>query len=163
MPTIFDSKPGEIVEKAAEELKKEIIMPEWAKFVKTGIAKKYPPAQADWYFKRAASILRKVYLYGPIGTSKLRTKYGSKKDRGHARERYKRAAGKIIRNILQQLEKKGFIKQGQKGVHKGRIVTPKGRSFLDKINKHGSRKPTEQKTGGAPGASKETARAPTAD
>ncbi|MEK6939747.1 MAG: 40S ribosomal protein S19, partial [Nanoarchaeota archaeon] len=38
-----------------------------------------------------------------------------------------------IRKILQQLEKSGLVKQTEKGVHKGRILTPKGTSFLDKI------------------------------
>ena len=34
---------------------------------------------------------------------------------------------------MQKLELVGFIKQTQVGVHKGRIVTPKGRAFMDKI------------------------------
>jgi ribosomal protein S19E (S16A) len=35
--------------------------------------------------------------------------------------------------MLQQLEKDGLIKYDEKGVHKGRIITPKGKSFLDKM------------------------------
>ena len=31
------------------------------------------------------------------------------------------------------MEKAGFVKQAEKGIHKGRVVTPKGRAFLDKI------------------------------
>ncbi|HIP62762.1 MAG TPA: 30S ribosomal protein S19e, partial [Archaeoglobus profundus] len=34
-----------------------------------------------------------------------------------------------IRKALQQLEKAGFVKK----TPEGRVVTPKGRSFLDKI------------------------------
>ena len=150
-----------MIEKTAEALKKEIEMPEWAKYVKTGPAKKNQPLLEDWYFQRAASMLRKIYMKGPIGVSKLRVTYGSKKNRGHKPERFREASGKIIRTIFQQLEKKELIKQGQKGSHKGRVITPKGRSFLDKLSKNGSRRTEEKKVTGNAGASAEPAAAPT--
>ncbi|MDP1695228.1 MAG: 30S ribosomal protein S19e, partial [Candidatus Woesearchaeota archaeon] len=133
MTTLFDKKPQEVIQKAADGLKKEIAMPVWAKFVKTGHAKQRPPEDQDWWYKRAASILRKIYRHGPIGTNKLKKKYGSKKNRGHKPEMYAEGSGKIIRVILQQLEQKQLIKQETKGTHKGRVITPKGKSFLDKI------------------------------
>ncbi|MEM0333542.1 MAG: 40S ribosomal protein S19, partial [Candidatus Aenigmatarchaeota archaeon] len=37
--------------------------------------------------------------------------------------------GSIIRKILQQLESEGLVTKEKKG----RILTPKGRSFIDKI------------------------------
>ena len=133
MVTVYDKRPQELIQKAAEGLKKEITMPAWAKFVKTGHAKQRPPEDQDWWYSRAASILRKIYRHGPIGTNKLKKKYGSKKNRGHKPEARYEGSGKIIRVILQQLEQKQLIKQETKGVHKGRIITPKGKSFLDKI------------------------------
>ena len=89
----------------------------------------------EWWYKRAAAVLRSVYIKGPIGTSKLRTKYGGKKNRGYKPEKFYRGSGKIIRTVLQQLETSGLIIQQQKGVHKGRVVTPKGKIFLDKLSK----------------------------
>ena len=133
MPTLYDVHPREVVEKAAEQLKKDIKMPQWALYVKTSSGKERPPEDLEWYYKRAASVLRKVYRMGPIGTNKLRVKYGTKKNRGHAPEEFRRGSGKIIRTILQQLEKAGYIKKEKKGSHAGRIVTPKGKSFLDKL------------------------------
>ncbi len=133
MPTVFDINPNELIEKVAEALKKDVVMPEWAKFVKTSTGKERPPDRTDWYFYRAASILRKVYKDGPVGTNKLRLKYGSKKNRGHKREEFRRASGKIIRSILQQLEKNGYVKKDKKGNFSGRVITPKGKSFLDKM------------------------------
>ena len=65
----------ELIKKVAEELKSIIGQPEWAPFVKTGNHKERPPVDNDWWYIRAASVLRKVYLLGPIGVSKLRTKY----------------------------------------------------------------------------------------
>lgn len=137
MATIYDIETGKLIEKAAEALKKieQVKMPDWAFFVKTGPAKEKQPVNKDWWYFRAASILRKLYVQGPIGVSKLRKKYGSKKNRGHKPERFYKGSGKMIRVILQQLEKAGFVKFVEKGVHKGRILTPKGKSFLDKLAK----------------------------
>ena len=135
MASIYDVYPNELINKAAEKLKeiKEIEPPEWAIFVKTGAHKERPPVELDWWYYRAAAILRSVYRMGPIGVNKLRTKYGGKKRRGHKPSRFKKGSGNIIRKCLQQLEKAGLIKNVEKGVHKGRILTPKGKSFLDKL------------------------------
>src|SRR3989344_2822074 len=135
MATIYDANTTELINKASEALKQIIKAPEWSKYVKTGAAKERPTAENDWWYKRAASILRKIYMSGPIGTNKLRVKYGSKKNRGSKPEKFYLSSGKIIRAILQQLEKAELIKQGQKETHKGRIITPKGKSFLDKLSK----------------------------
>ncbi|MBS3107774.1 30S ribosomal protein S19e [Candidatus Woesearchaeota archaeon] len=135
MATILDVNANKLINEAGKVLKSQNIvnMPDWANFVKTGTAKMRCPIDGDWWYYRAASILRKVYLDGPIGVSKLRTKYGSKKNRGHKPEEFRRASGKIIRLILQQLEKAELVKTDLKDIHKGRKITPKGKSFLDKI------------------------------
>src|SRR3989344_641357 len=135
MPTMYDVDSQELINKAAEELKKmpEIKAPEWAPFVKTGMHKEKPPVNKDWWYVRTASVLRTVYRLGPVGVSKLRDKYGGKKNRGVKKEHFYKGSGNILRKALQQLEKAGFVKYNDKGVHKGRIVTPKGRSFLGKI------------------------------
>ena len=132
---MYDAEPQELIEKTAQELKKmpEIKAPEWAPFVKTGMHKQRPPADKEWLFLRVASVLRTVYRLGPIGVEKLRQKYGGKKNRGHKKEHFFKGSGNILRKSLQQLEKAGLIKFVEKGVHKGRVVTPKGKSFLDKI------------------------------
>jgi len=133
MVGIYDVEPSMLIEKAAEDLKKvkEVEPPIWSNFVKTGHFKDRPPARADWWYVRAAAILRSIYRLGPIGTQKLRTKYGGKKNRGFKTEHSYQASGAIIRKILQQLEKAGLIAKAEKGDHKGRILTPKGVSFLN--------------------------------
>lgn len=132
-----DTNPNEVISKASGELKKikELEMPEWAKFVKTGAGKERPPLKNDWWHMRAASVLRRIAMTGPIGVAKLRTKYASKKNMGHKPERVYKAGGKVLRTILQQLEKAGLVRYTEKGVHKGRVVTPKGQSFLAKAAK----------------------------
>jgi len=135
MSNILTVEPSELINKAAEELKKQkLVYPlDWSKFVKTGHSKERVPDNDDWWFYRSAAILRNIAKLGPVGTHKLRVKYGSNKNRGHKPGRFYKASGSIIRKILQQLEKSDLIKKTEKGVHKGRILTPKGVSFLDKI------------------------------
>ena len=132
---LHNQSPSRVIEKAASELKKipSIKPPEWSKYVKTGMHKERPPVSKDWWYARSASILRKIYTLGPIGTSKLRTKYGGRKNRGHKPEHFYKGSGSIIRKILQQLEAAGFVEKASKKGHKGRVLTPKGKSFLDKL------------------------------
>lgn len=134
--SVYNVPADELISRAAKELKKlnELKPPFWADFVKTGISRERPPINPEWWYTRAASILRKTLVFGPIGVSKLRVDYGGRKNRGVAGEHTFKGSGNILRKIFQQLEKAGFVKQGKKGNHKGRIITPKGTSFLDKIS-----------------------------
>jgi len=136
MTTIYDVPTNELIEKTAEKLKgfSEIRPPEWASYVKTGRNRERPPTKDDWWYVRSASVLRSVYKLGPIGVSKLRVKYGGKKNRGVKAERTYKSSGNILRKILQQLEKAQLVRQTVKDVHKGRVITPKGRSLLDKTS-----------------------------
>lgn len=131
---VNDLPSGKVIEKTAKALKKiqEIEAPEWGKFVKTGAHKERPPVNRDWWYVRTASVMRKINRFGPIGVNKLRKKYGGKKDRGNKPEKRYDGSGNIIRKILQQLEKSGFVEQISKKSHKGRILTAKGKSFIDK-------------------------------
>lgn len=135
MASIYDVSPNELIERAAVELAKmpEIAPPEWAKFVKTGHFRQRPPVREDWWYVRSAAVLRSICKLGPIGVAKLRTKYGGKKGRGHKTEKFCRGSGNILRKILQQLETARLVKQATIGVHKGRVITPQGRSLLDKL------------------------------
>ncbi|MEA2036183.1 MAG: 30S ribosomal protein S19e [Nanoarchaeota archaeon] len=143
--TIYDVDPTELIEGIAEELKKveEVKPPVWASFVKTGVHKERPPVREDWWYVRAASVLRKVRLLGPVGVSKLRTLYGGKQSRGYKSEIFKRGAGNLLRKMLQQLEKAELVKQDKKGVHKGRVVTPKGIKLIDNVINKISKKPAK--------------------
>ena len=135
MTTMFDVDPSDLIKKAAEELKNvpDLKAPAWSSFVKTGAHKERPPVSKDWWYMRAAAVLRKVALFGPLGAEKLRGHFGGRKNRGARPEKTYKGSGAIARRILQSLEKAGFIKKVEKTAsRKGRILTPKGRSFLDK-------------------------------
>jgi len=129
--TLYDVEASVYIKSLAEKLKKmdEFAMPGWAIFVKTSTARSRPPV-GDWWHLRAASILRQIYIHGIMGVSKLRTRYGGKKDRGMAPNRFYKGSGKIIRTILQQAEKAGFVEK-IKDKQSGRKLTKKGKEFLD--------------------------------
>ncbi len=123
--------PEKTLNEASKELKNAIQAPDWASFAKTGTHKQRPPQQEDWWYMRAASVLRAVEMLGPVGVSKLRTKYGGRKNRGAKPERFKKGSGNVLRKILQQLEKAELLRMESKSVHKGRVVTAKGKALLN--------------------------------
>lgn len=146
MVSMNDVPVNDLIEKAAESLKKvpEIKAPEWARFVKTGMHKERPPVNPDWWHMRAAAILRTVAKVGPVGVSKLRTKYGGRKNRGHKPDKFYRGSGSIIRKIFQQLEKAQLIKQADKHGKKGRVIAPKGASLLSRAALEASKNPPKK-------------------
>jgi len=131
MVTVREVPVAKLISKTKEELKKirEIQPPIWVKFVKSGRHRERPPEQPDFWYIRTASIMRKLYVNGPVGVSRLRTNYGGRRRRGYKPAVSMRAGGNIIRKILQQLEKAGFAEKA-KG---GRKITAKGQKFLDRI------------------------------
>ena len=135
MANVFDVNAPELINRVKDELKNipEMQPPEWAKFAKTGVSRRMPPQQEDFWFIRAASILRQVYVMGkPMGTQRLRTKYGGRQHDRMKPEVFKKGSGSIIRKILQGLEKSGLIVQKEINGKKGRVMTPKGKSLVDK-------------------------------
>ncbi len=131
MVTLFDASPNDVIEIAAKQLKEKITKPSWALVVKTGTHKQRPPVDPDWWFVRAAAVLRTVYIQGPIGVQKLRRKYGGKKKRGVVPEEFRKGSGSILRKILQELQKCGFVEPSKNKIYKGRVITGSGRSFMD--------------------------------
>lgn len=131
--SVYDMPAAEYNNKLAEALKQmpEFKMPEWAAFVKTSVARERPPKEEFWH-KRAASILRQLYIHSIVGVGRLRTRYGGRKNRGQKPERFRKGSGKIIRIILQQAEAAGFVEK-IKGKKAGRQLTEKGKEFLDSI------------------------------
>jgi len=132
---LYDVDQGKLVAALAAELKRQhVVVPlDWANFAKTGHHREHQPVSDDWWYTRAASVLRSVYLRGPIGTEKLRVQYGGQKNRGVAPDRFYPAGGNHLRKILQQLEAAKLVKQAEKGVHKGRVVTPLGRKLIHAV------------------------------
>ncbi len=131
MSNIYDVDPQSANRKIAEALKDKISKPEFINYVKSAPSKERPPVDPDFWFVRSASILRQVYINGPVGTSKLSNRYGGKTDHISRKKHHKKSGGSIVRHSLQELEKAGLVGKSVKG----RIITPQGKSFVDKISK----------------------------
>ncbi|NIW09774.1 MAG: 30S ribosomal protein S19e [Gammaproteobacteria bacterium] len=134
MPTPYDVPANLLVQRLAYYLKDEVdqITPlPWVSVVKTSSHAQRPPQNADWWFTRCASVLRKVYLKGPIGIQRLRAEYGGRKDRGVRPEHTRKGSGTIVRKALQQLEEAKLVESLG---NRGRIVTKQGRSLLDRLS-----------------------------
>ena len=69
MATVYEIPAGDLIEAAAKDLKEKNLLkkPDWAEYVKTGSHVERIPENPDWWYNRAASVLRKVYINGPVG------------------------------------------------------------------------------------------------
>jgi small subunit ribosomal protein S19e len=133
MTTVYDVPAEKLIGKVADQLKKDktFTPPDWANAVKTGIHKQKAPVQEDWWYIRTAALLRKVYVKGPIGIMHLAAEFGGKRDRRVKPYKARTGSRAIIRRALQQLEQAEYI-ETKKG--KGRMITSKGQSFLNKAS-----------------------------
>lgn len=119
-----------LAEKLREDLGGFVSPPQWALYAKTGVSRERPPERIDWWYVRAASILRRLYMSSePVGVGGLRTLYGGRKRRGSAPPRFRKGSGSVVRKMLQQLERTGLVAR----TRRGRVLTPKGRSYLDSV------------------------------
>lgn len=137
---VYNIPSGEYNKKLAEALKnyKELEAPEWTMFVKTSSGKERPIEEEDFWYKRTASILRQIYKRGVMGVNKLKTRYGTKKQRGFKPEEFRKGSGKLIRTILQQTDKAGLTEMAKdvKNVRSkkpGRQLTKQGKDLLESI------------------------------
>jgi len=128
--TVKEVPADALIRRLAEYLKenfKEVRPPAWAPYAKLGVYKEKSPDDRDWWYVRAASILRKLAISGePLGVGTLRTVYGGLKRRGSAPPHFRRAAASHLRKILQQLERAGLVSR----TREGRVLTPKGASLV---------------------------------
>ena len=133
MAKVYDVPADELISRLTNVLKnEEIPAPNWAMFVKTGAHADKPPQKSDWWYTRCASILRKIYLRGPLTVNDLRTIYGDgKRKMYYGARHHKDASGAVIRNAIHGLEKLGYLEKVEK---KGSVLTRQGMQKLDKLS-----------------------------
>jgi ribosomal protein S19E (S16A) len=89
-----------------------------------------PPQDIDWFYIRAASVARHVYLRKTVGVGRLRKVHGSAKNRGSRPSHHVDASGSVDRKVMQALEKIQVLeKDEEKG---GRRITQQGQRDLDR-------------------------------
>jgi small subunit ribosomal protein S19e len=139
-----DVPASKLIERLAKHMKQNIDQltpPSWANIVKTGAHVEKQPQNPDWWYIRCASLLRKIYVHGPIGLEKLRTDYGGGKGFTVTPNHVAKAGGAILRKALQQLEAAALI---QTSKPYGRRVTREGRRLLQEMAEEVSRELVKQ-------------------
>ena len=132
MPTAFEVPANELINRLAKHLKEnvsDISPPAWSEYAKTGAHKERPPQDPDWWYMRCASLLRKLYVHGPVGVARLRVAYGGNVGRGNSPEHHVAAGGSAIREPFQQLQKAELVTIDGK---KGRKLTKQGVTLLNR-------------------------------
>src|SRR3989304_587288 len=126
MTTVYDVPPGLLIDRVKDHLQKEgkIKPPEWAAFARTGAHTEKAPTQSDWFYRRTAAVLRKVYLLGPVGSTRLAAEFGGRRDDGSAPYHPVRGSRSIARETMQQLQAAGYLTKAQK---RGWSPSPPGR------------------------------------
>jgi small subunit ribosomal protein S19e len=132
MATLYDVPADALIERVADEIADDLEEPDWLAFAKTGESRELPPQQEDFWQTRAASLLRKVAVDGPVGVDRLSTEYGGRKQ-GSTRyvvscEHSTAGSKKIIRVCLQQLEEADLVVTAE---GEGRRIAPAGQRLLD--------------------------------
>lgn len=130
--TVKDVDQDKIVQGVALFLKKsgKLKVPDNMDVVKTSKSKDLSPVNADWFYVRCASILRRMYHRGPIGVGGIKKIYGTRKRDGVCPSHFCRADGAVSRRALQALE---HIKLVEKHADGGRKLTAQGQRDLDRI------------------------------
>ncbi|KAJ8315837.1 hypothetical protein KUTeg_006281 [Tegillarca granosa] len=105
-------------------------VPEWAPIVKTAVGKELAPYDDDWYYTRAASVCRHLYIRSPVGVGALIKIYSTRKRNGTAPSHLCKGIPSISRRVLQSLESLKLVEKDPNG---GRRLTNQGRKDLDRI------------------------------
>ncbi|GFP99093.1 40S ribosomal protein s19-2 [Phtheirospermum japonicum] len=97
-------------------------IPEWTDIVKTGVLKGLAPYDPDWYYIRAASMARKIYLRGGLGVCAFRRIYGGSKMNESCPPHLGKNSGSVARHILKQLQKMSIVEVDPRGDKESRPV-----------------------------------------
>merc|ERR1712168_1211652 len=116
----------------ADFLKKsgKMKVPEWADLIKLSRFHEQGPHNQDWFFVRAASVARHLYIRSPAGVGSFTKIYGARKRNGSAPSHFMRASQSVSRRVLQALEEMALVEQDTNG---GRKLTSQGRRDMDRI------------------------------
>ncbi|KAH3767014.1 40S ribosomal protein S19-3 [Pelomyxa schiedti] len=130
-----DLAPESFIYAYAKHLKRQnkVKLPPYVDLCKLGVHKDLAPTNPDWYYIRAASVARKLYLQGGKGVGRFRRIYGGRKRRGSKPSITVRGSGAVIRHILHNLESIGVAEKDKS--HGGRKLSLKGRHQMDAVSR----------------------------
>uniref|UniRef100_A0A8C6I3R8 Small ribosomal subunit protein eS19 n=1 Tax=Mus spicilegus TaxID=10103 RepID=A0A8C6I3R8_MUSSI len=132
--TVKDINQQEFVRALAAFLKKFgkglLKVLEWVDTVKLAKHKELAPYDENWFYTRAASTARHLYLRGGAGVGSMTKIYGGRQRNGVRPSHFSRGSKSVARRVLQALEGLKMVEKDQDG---GRKLTPQGQRDLDRI------------------------------
>ena len=138
--TVLDAPANKLVNQVAAFFKEKNIIkiPKYASLVKTSRANDCEPINPDYFYYKAAAIVRKLYATKSknVEVGSLRVMFSKKERRGSQPPKTFKAGGKIIREIVIQLKNADYVKNYERKedeTNSGLYLTKTGRSELDKI------------------------------
>ncbi|XP_057348810.1 40S ribosomal protein S19 isoform X3 [Manis pentadactyla] len=144
--TVKDVNQQEFVRALAAFLKKsgKLKVPEWVDTVKLAKHKELAPYDENWFYTRAASTARHLYLRGGAGVGSMTKIYGGRQRNGVMPSHFSRGSKSVARRVLQALEGLKMVEKDQDGeVPRLSCVVctcPSGRQgILQKANSEGPR------------------------
>lgn len=128
-----DVNAHEFTRALADFLKRtgKVKVPEWADIVKLGRFNELSPYDEDWFYIRAASVARHLYIRAPCGVGALRKLYGGNQRNGTTPSHHCLASATVARKVLQVLEALKMVETDANAG--GRRLTAQGRRDLDRI------------------------------
>jgi small subunit ribosomal protein S19e len=120
---IYEVCPDALNKALAEYLRSSelLVPPKNVDIIKTGHGKEMPPMDEDWFYKRAASVVRKLCINtikgctSGVSVPRLSVSYGNIKNRGCRPSKNVRGSKGYLRKILQDLEKCDWVVKAEKG------------------------------------------------
>jgi len=131
--TPYDVPASKLIEKLATYLRENVdamAPPTWTIVAKTGMHAEKQPQDPEWWYTRCASMLRKIYVHGPVGIERLRAEYGGGKSHRGMPQHAVKSSGSTVRKALQRLEAAGLIETCKPS---GRRVSKEGRRLLQEL------------------------------
>ncbi|KAI8319336.1 40S ribosomal protein S19-A [Martensiomyces pterosporus] len=131
--TVKDVNAHAFIKAYAAHLKRsgKLEVPAWTEYAKTGSFKELSPYDQDWFYVRAASVARHIYLRGGVGIGALSERHGGSKRRGSRPNHHAVSSTNVARKVVQGLEKLGILEKHANG---GRKITSAGQRDLDRIS-----------------------------
>ncbi|XP_032764572.1 40S ribosomal protein S19-like [Rattus rattus] len=123
----LDVNQQEVVRALAAFLKKsgKLKVPAWVDIVKLAKHKELTP-YGNWFYTRAASTARHLYLRGGAGVDSMTKIYGGRQRHGVRPSHFSRGSKSVARGVL--LEGLKMVEKDQDG---GRKLTPQAQRDLD--------------------------------
>ena len=115
-----------------------ITPPHYNNLVKCSYSNELAPLDPNWFYVKAAAVVRKIYITKSktLGVGSLKSMFNKKHRRGVNCSVTSRHSGKILRDIIGQLKKIGYVENyvSSEGASLGLLVTRLGKAQLDKIS-----------------------------